>query len=264
MFSFDELLCKKGKPLIMGILNVTPDSFSDGGEAFSADSVISKVNKLCIEGADIIDVGACSTAPNNTIVSVEEEISRLKAFLPLVIKNSTVPVSIDTFRVEVAEYALSQGVHIINDESGVFSREMASLVKETGCGWVFMHTGNKNSSEIGEYINGVTSDVVSFFNDMKAKSTETGLSQCQLAYDCGIGFGKSRQDDLELLANCDILSQHSPLLVGVSRKRIIGELTGEAIPANRVEGSVAVAKLLSEDGAGILRVHDVKETREAI
>ncbi len=264
MFSFDELIRRKGKPLIMGILNVTPDSFSDGGEAFSAEAVISKVNKLCSEGADIIDVGACSTAPNNSIVSAEEEINRLKAFLPLVMQNSTVPVSVDTFRAEVAEYALSQGVHIINDESGVFSHDMASLVKRTGCGWIFMHTGNKNSSEIAEYENGVTGDVMSFFAFMKAQSIEFGLNPCQLAYDCGIGFGKTRQDDLELLANCDILSQFSPLLIGVSRKRIIGELTGETEPANRVNGSVAVARLLSEDNVGILRVHDVKETKEVI
>ena len=126
MFSFVEQIEKKGA-LVMGILNVTPDSFSDGGEAFSVDSVIEKVNELINDGADIIDVGACSTAPNNQIVSEEEEISRLKAFLPSVIASSTVPVSVDTFRSGVARCALELGAAIINDESGVFSTDMALL-----------------------------------------------------------------------------------------------------------------------------------------
>ncbi len=264
MFSFNDLINLRGRPLVMGILNVTPDSFSDGGEAFSIENVKSKVNKLCNEGADIIDVGACSTAPDNSIVSTDEEISRLKLFLPVVMENANVPVSVDTFRPEVAEYALSLGVQIINDESGAFSEEMAHLVKQNGCGWIFMHTGNKRSSEQAEYKNGVTSDVISFFSETKRKTLACGINPVQLSYDCGIGFGKSREDDLTLLANCDILAHYYPLLVGVSRKRIIGELTGESVPAKRVRGSVAVAKLLSEDGVGILRVHDVKETVEAV
>ncbi len=264
MFFFESLVKEKSAPLVMGILNVTPDSFSDGGQAFSAEAVVSKVNKLCNEGADIIDVGACSTAPCNQIVSVQEELRRLKSFLPLVIESSTVPVSVDTFRPEVAEYAISQGVSIINDESGCFSETMAELVKNSGCGWIFMHTSNKTSSETTIYKNGVTSAVLRFFADMKKQAMDYGINPSQLSYDCGIGFGKSRDDDLELLANCELLSKYSPLLVGVSRKRIIGELTGEADPQNRVQGSVAVAKLLSQDGVGILRVHDVKETVEAV
>lgn len=264
MFSFNKLLKAKGKPLVMGILNVTPDSFSDGGEAFTVETVKRKVNKLCEEGADIIDVGACSTAPNNSIVSVDVEIGRLKEFLPVVIDSATVPVSVDTFRPEVAEYALSQGTSVINDESGIFSKDMACLVKKYGCGWVFMHTGNKTSSQIAFYQNGVTESVVSFFSDMKKRALEYGICSEQLSYDCGIGFGKTRNDDMELLANCDVLSQYSPLLVGVSRKRIIGELTGESEPSKRVKGSVAVAKLLAQDGAGILRVHDVRETIDVL
>lgn len=264
MFSFDDLISAKGKPLVMGILNITPDSFSDGGQAFTNETVISKINRLCSEGAHIIDVGACSTAPGNSLVSPEEEINRLKNFLPLVMEHSTVPVSVDTFRADVAEYALSQGVQIINDESGSYSEKMASLVREYGCGWIFMHTGNKGSSQEAFYEDGVTKSVINFFNEMKNKALQNGIQLSQLAFDCGIGFGKSRDDDLELLANCDILSKYSPLLVGVSRKRIIGELTGEKVPAKRVAGSVAAARLLAQDGVGILRVHDVKETLQAI
>lgn len=264
MFLFDALLRGKSRPSVMGILNVTPDSFSDGGTAFSLENVKSKVDMLCSQGADIIDVGACSTAPGNHLVSEEEEINRLKQFLPVVIQLSTVPVSVDTFRPKVAEYALSQGASVINDESGCFKEEMAKLVKEYSCGWIFMHTGNKSSSQVQEYKYGVTQDVLSFFSDMRKKAISFGIDETQLAFDCGIGFGKSREDDLELLSNCDVLSEKFNLLVGVSRKRIIGELTGESEPLKRVKGSVAVAKLLAEDGVKILRVHDVKETLNII
>ena len=264
MFSFDNLLEEKRRPLVMGILNVTPDSFSDGAQAFSRETVIAKVKSLCNQGADIIDVGACSTAPVNDLASTEEELRRLELFLPLVLRESTVPVSIDTFRPEIARYAVQLGVSIINDESGAFNEEMAVVVKQYGCGWIFMHTGDKSSSQVAEYKNGVVQDVLSFFGEMKRRATEMNIALCQLSFDCGIGFGKTRDDDLTLLASCDVLSGYSPLLIGASRKRIIGALTGIDVPSERVEGSVAVAKLVAQDGAKILRVHDVAQTVEAI
>ena len=248
----------------MGILNVTPDSFSDGSEAFTQTDVLEKLNRLCNDGADIIDIGACSTAPNNIIVSEEEEIRRLKLFLPDIVKNSTVPVSIDTFRPRVAEYALSQGVSIINDESGCFDEDMAALVKRYNCGWIFMHTGNRSSKETAVYENGVMNDVLSFFDEMKRNAIIYGIDENQLCFDCGIGFGKTRDDDITLLSNCDILSQYSLLLIGTSRKRVIGEITGESDPKKRVQGSVAVATIVCADGASVVRVHDVKETVEAV
>lgn len=264
MFSFKGLLNTKNRPLIMGILNITPDSFSDGGKAFSEDDVLRKVRILCEEGADIIDVGACSTAPGNKIISEAEELERLKMFLPLVMKNSTVPVSIDTFRPDVVEYAVNLGVSIVNDESGAFNTEMAEVVKKYGTGWIFMHTGNKSSSEGSEYPNGVVSSVKSFFEDMRKKSIEYGLSEDQLCYDFGIGFGKTRQDDLTLLTSCAQFKEYSPLLVGTSRKRIIGEITGVVKPAERIIGSVTAGVLCACNGAGVLRVHDVKETVDAL
>lgn len=264
MFSFEELLLRKGGPLVMGILNVTPDSFSDGGTAYDECSVQKKTKDLCNYGADIIDIGACSTAPDNTIVSEEEEIRRLKFFLPIVIENSTVPVSIDTFRPGVAEYALSHGVSIINDESGVFNEDMAKLVRDYKCGWIFMHTGKSSSKDVVVYESGVVNDVLSFFSQMRKNAIIYGIDKNQLCYDCGIGFGKSRSDDITLLSCCDILSEYSPLLVGASRKRVIGEITGEKIPEKRVQGSVAVATIVCNDGASIVRVHDVKETVDAL
>ncbi len=263
MFSFKTLTEKKQRPLVMGILNITPDSFSDGGEFNGLSSALERLNKLYEEGSDIIDIGACSTAPNNTIVSVEEELNRLE-ILPELVKNAKVPLSIDTFRPEVARFALGNGVSIINDESGAFNPAMAEVVKEHNAGWIFMHTGGKTSKEVTEYENGVVEDVADFFNCMKNQAIEFGINEECLCYDCGIGFGKSRNDDIELLKNCKTLSQYSPLLIGVSRKRVIGELTGEKNPKERVAGSVAAAVCCAMNGAGVLRVHDVKETVDAL
>lgn len=263
MFSFKALIEKKNGPLIMGILNITPDSFSDGGEFNGLSSALERLNNLYEEGADIIDIGACSTAPNNTIVTAEEELKRLE-ILPRLVENAKVPLSIDTFRPEVAGFALETGVNIINDESGAFNPDMAEVVKEYNAGWIFMHTGGKSSKEAIEYENGVVEDVVKFFNLVKNQAIKLGISKECLCYDCGIGFGKSRNDDIELLKNCKTLSQYSPLLIGVSRKRVIGELTGEKNPKNRVAGSVAAAVCCALNGADVLRVHDVKETVAAL
>ena len=263
MFSFKELIEKKNAPLVMGILNITPDSFSDGGEANSLSSALERLNKLYECGADIIDIGACSTAPNNTIISVEEELERLQ-ILPELVKNSKVPLSIDTFRPETASFALNNGVDIINDESGVFNPCMAEVVKCHNAGWIFMHTGGKSSKETAVYENGVTDDVLSFFEDMRNQAVDFGIKEDSLCFDCGIGFGKTRNDDIELLRNCKKISSYSPLLIGVSRKRVIGEITGEKNPKDRVAGSVAAAVLCAVNGAEVLRVHDVKETVDAM
>ncbi len=263
MFSFKALTEKKNGPLIMGILNITPDSFSDGGEFNGLSSVLGRLDNLYEAGADIIDIGACSTAPNNTIISSEEELKRLE-ILPELVKNAKVHLSIDTFRPEVARFALENGVRIINDESGAFNPAMAEVVKEYNAGWIFMHTGGKSSKEISEYENGVVEAVASFFNDMKNRASDFGINEDALCYDCGIGFGKTRDDDIALLKNCKVLSQYSPLLIGVSRKRVIGELTGAKNPKDRVAGSVAAAVCCAKNGAGVLRVHDVKETADAL
>ncbi len=264
MFSFKNTVAEKGSALVMAILNVTPDSFSDGGEAFSVDSVIEKVNRFCLDGADIIDVGACSTAPNNTVVDETEELNRLRRFLPQVVKASTVPVSVDTFRPAVADYALSVGATIINDESGCFKPEMAAVIKAHDAGWVFMHTGDSDSHSIVDYNGDIIGSVLSFFREMRNKAADYGISDEQLCYDCGIGFGKSREDDLTLLSACDELSIFSPLLIGVSRKRIIGHITGIENPKERDYPSAVVAALVVSDGAQVIRVHNVALTNEVI
>lgn len=263
MFSFKKLSENKKRPLVMGILNITPDSFSDGGEYSSLSKAMERIEALCNEGADIIDIGACSTAPMSMIASEEEELARL-SILPQLIEKSTVPVSVDTFRPRVAEFALKCGATIINDESGEFSVEMASVVKAFGSGWIFMHTGGKSSAENSVYPIGVTDDVLSFFARMKKQATNYGINEDCLCYDCGIGFGKSRNDDVNLLSDCKKLSEYSPLLVGVSRKRVIGEIVSRQEPSERINGSIAAAAVAAYSGADILRVHDVSATVDAV
>mgnify|MGYP003292459712 CR=1 FL=1 len=263
MFSIYNSIIEKQRPLVMGILNITPDSFSDGGESFGLSSALERLHCLENECADIIDIGACSTAPMNELASCEEELKRLSV-LPELVKATNIPLSIDTFRPEVAEYALNCGVKIVNDESGSFSEEMARVVKEHNASWVFMHTGGKTSKEIKEYQNGVIKDILDYFEECKIKATMFGINPDNLIFDFGIGFGKSREDDLTLLRECERIADLYPLLVGVSRKRIIGEITNEQDSKNRVAGSVAAATLAAIKGAKILRVHDVKETVDAM
>lgn len=263
MFSFKKLLNEKNRTLVMGILNITPDSFSDGGECVSVKDIVEKIRLMETAGADIIDIGACSTAPMNGIVTEEEELRRLSV-LPELVKSAKVPLSVDTFRPSVARFALENGVSVINDESGKFSSEMAEAVKCFGAGWIFMHTGGKSSKEIAIYENGILNCVSAFFEAMKTEALSYGINEECLCYDFGIGFGKTRANDLELLNSCDAFVKFSPLLVGVSRKRVVGEATGCENPKERVFGSVAAAAVCAYGGAGILRVHDVKETVDAV
>lgn len=277
----------------MGILNYTPDSFSDGGEFFSAEAALRHAQAMCRDGADIIDIGCCSTAPGSSAVTPEEELARLKLVFPLIPQNVKLPVSVDTSRPEAARFALENGAVIVNDESGVFNPEMAALVKEFGAGWVFMHTGAKASqgakgylgrvaagaasflavtglhgqalaSQIeNEYPEGAAADALDFFSGMRKQALKAGINEKQLCYDYGIGFGKNRQDDAGLLRQTALFSDYKPLLVGVSRKRVIGAATCREVPAERVAGSVAAEAIAAYFGADIIRAHDVAEALDA-
>lgn len=261
MFTFEE--CKK-RTLVMGILNITPDSFFDGGESFSGERALENALRLQSEGADILDIGAVSTAPKSSPVSKEEEIRRLKTVFPLIPSKLDIPVSVDTKNSEAAKFALENGAVAVNDESGEFSEGTARLVKEHGAGWIFMHTGGKSSREEGLYENGVVAAVLDFFREMKEKALTYGINEKSLCYDYGIGFGKTREEDLTLIKNTKEFEAFRPLLVGVSRKRVIGEATGEKEPKDRLFGTVAAESVAAYLGAGILRVHDVKAAVDAV
>lgn len=249
----------------MGILNLTPDSFSDGGLYFEADAAARRARQLVDEGADILDVGACSTAPGKAPASLDEECDRLRRLLPSVMEAAgNTPVSIDTFRPEAAELALSLGAQIVNDESGAFSPEMAALVKRYDADWVVMHVGGADSSHAVAYPEGVTAAVRAFFAAMQNAAVAAGVPAERLCYDPGIGFGKTREDDLRLLASCGAFADFSPLLIGVSRKRVVGAATGESDPENRLYGTVAAQAVAVYGGAAIIRAHDVRAALDAV
>ena len=263
MFSIYNSITEKQRPLVMGILNVTPDSFFEAGKSFFAESAFNRALQIESDGADIIDIGGCSTSPGKTFASYEEELSRLKTVLPLIPNTVKIPVSIDTFRPRIAKFALENGVAIVNDESGVFSEEMASLVKEYNANWIFMHTGNKTSSEVAVYENGVVENVLGFFKSMKEQALNFGIDENKLCFDYGIGFGKTREDDLTLIKNTGVFNEFKPLLVGVSNKRVVGQATGREID-ERVFGTISAESVSVFLGADVIRTHNVKACVDSI
>lgn len=242
------------KVLIMGIVNVTPDSFSDGGDHFSPQDAIDCAFSLADDGADIIDIGAQSTRPGHTPVSDEEEWSRLEPVLKAVCGKISVPVSVDTYYPSVAEKALQAGADIINDVSGIISPEMAEIVKNTPCGWIIMHNGAGSVGEVKE-----------FFINSAEECERLGIDAAQLCFDMGIGFGKDYEENMELLAN---VSQYKiegyPLLLGTSRKRVIGAGSNQDNPKERVYGNIAADTAAILGGADIIRIHDVKNEKQGI
>ncbi|MCR4925851.1 MAG: dihydropteroate synthase [Clostridiales bacterium] len=258
-FSFD--LGKK--TYIMGILNVTPDSFSDGGDFVDADKAVEHALEMARDGADIIDIGAQSTRPGHTPVSAEEEMRRLKPVLQA-LKDKNLVISVDTYYPEVAKFALEISADIINDVSGEFNSEMAQVVKEYGAGWILMHTGGKSASETADYDGCVTDSVNEFFDDVLLKAKEYAIPLNNICLDCGIGFGKSYEDNLELLQNADLIKRDNiALLYAVSRKRVIGTATMVDEPKQRLYGTIAANTAAIMGGADIIRVHDVKECSQA-
>ena len=231
----------KNKTQIMGILNITPDSFSDGGFFYSDENAIRHAQKLIEDGADIIDVGAESTRPNFTPISADEEISRLEKILPA-IKNLGVPISIDTYKPEVAEFAITNGATIINDISG----SMFDVAKKFKVPIIAMHNQRISDGDI-------ISDIKNFFR----KNLRDDL---QIIFDVGIGFNKTQEENLTILKNLRELKfidgVEIPLLLGVSRKSVIGYATGFDVN-NRDEATGAISVLAASAGVNIVRVHNV-------
>lgn len=229
------------KTLIMGILNVTPDSFSDGGIFYSADAAIRHAEEMLKDGADIIDIGAESTRPGFTPVDAKTEIARLEKILPAVKKLGAV-ISVDTYKPEVAEFALENGADILNDVRG----EMFDVAKKFGAPIIAMHN-QKISSDI-------VYDIKNFFR----RNLRDDL---QIIFDVGIGFGKTQEENLTVLRNLRELKKidgvEIPLLLGVSRKSVIGYATGLAVD-QRDEATGAIGVLAVAQGVNILRVHNVK------
>ncbi|MDQ3322492.1 MAG: dihydropteroate synthase [Acidobacteriota bacterium] len=257
------------KTRFMAILNVTPDSFSDGGRFFSVDDALRQAEKLIDEGADIIDIGGESTRPNSESVSSEEEIRRVAPVVEAIAKRFDIPVSIDTSKSEVAESAVNSGAEIINDISGLrFDEKTAQVAARTNAGLILMHSrGDFAAMHKQTPVENIFSEVSRVFRQIVEKAEGFGVRRENIALDIGIGFSKTFDDNLELLAKLDKFAGEFagfPLLIGVSRKSFIGKILN-GIPANeRINGSLAAAAVAVWNGANIVRVHDVRATVEAI
>jgi len=252
------------RPRLMGIVNLTPDSFSDGGRFLEVEAALEHARRLLAEGADLLDLGAESTRPGAEPVPLEEERRRLLPVLEAVLALGA-PVSVDTRKPEVAEEALRLGAHMINDTSGLADPRVAEVAARYGAPLVVMHTPDpdpRRMMEAARYLD-VVAEVRAFLLKRARRAERLGVRQVIL--DPGFGFGKRKEHNLALLARLSELAGLGyPLLAGLSRKRTIGELTGVEEPADRVCGSVAAHLAAALRGARILRVHDVAAHREAL
>ena len=254
-------LLAKARPLVMGVLNVTPDSFSDGGCFLDPQAAIAHARRLAAEGADILDIGAESTRPYGGAVSVplDEERERLAPILPDVVALG-VPVSIDTLKAAVAAWALDQGAAIVNDVWGLQrDPDMARVVAVRGAAVIIMHNRDRADPAID-----IVADVTAFFERSLVIAAHAGIARERIALDPGIGFGKTAEQSLTCIARLDQWRGFGvPLIVGASRKRFIHSVAPSE-PVERLGGSIAAHLLAVENGASVVRVHDVAPTVQAL
>ena len=253
--------------LIMGVLNVTPDSFSDGGEFFTQDKAIERGLVLAREGAHIIDVGGESTRPGSKAVVVEEELHRVIPVIEKLRAKVDVPLSIDTSKAEVARAAIEAGASIVNDITGGRGDErMLPLIAQTKSALIIMHMqGIPTTMQIQPQYTDVVEEISDFFRQQYARAIGLNIDPMAIAFDPGIGFGKTLEHNLELLAQLERLRAHDrPLVVGVSRKSFLGKLIGSSEIRDRLVPGLALTSLLRGRGADVFRVHDVKENVYAL
>lgn len=248
------------RTLIMGILNVTPDSFSDGGRYNNLDSALEQAKKMIENGVDIIDIGGESTRPGHTQISVEEEIGRVVPVIEMLSKELDIIISIDTYKYQVAEAALKAGAHIINDIWGLQydNGEMAKLAADYNVPVIAMH--NQNGTEYSEDI---ILSMRKFFERTYEISDRYGISRDNIILDPGIGFGKGMEENIEVLARLEELRDMGKILLGTSKKRFIGTILGGLSTDERVEGTVATTVIGIGKGVDIVRVHNVLENKRA-
>jgi len=252
----------QARTYIMGILNVTPDSFSDGGKFLSADSAVRRGLEMIDEGADFIDIGGESTRPGSDAVPAGEEIRRVIPVIRELAKRTSVPLSIDTMKAEVADRALGEGAAIVNDVSGLRAdTSMAEIVARHHAGVVLMHMkGTPKTMQEDPSYDDVVGEVKSFLEERARAAAQSGIEQ--IIVDPGIGFGKTVRHNCELLRRLhEIASAGYPVLVGPSRKSFIGKIL-DAPAGERLEGTAAAVAVAVMNGANIVRVHDVKEMKQ--
>lgn len=257
------------KPLVMAILNVTPDSFSDGGEFFTVERALYQAEKLISEGADILDVGGESTRPNSRRISAEEEINRICPVIEQIAGRFEIPISVDTSKAEVSLKAVEAGAEIINDISGLrFDDNIAKVAAKHTTALVLMHLrGDFETMHRQVTVADILSEATDGFRRSIEKAESFGVEKEQIALDVGIGFSKTFEQNLELLAKLDKLVKEFsgfPFVVGTSRKSFIGKILNDAPADERLYGSLATNAIAVWNGAKILRVHDVRETVETL
>ncbi len=257
------------KTLVMAILNVTPDSFSDGGKFFSVDKALKQAEKFITEGADILDIGGESTRPKSVRVSSDEEIRRVVPIIQAIAKRFDTSISIDTSKAETAEKAVETGAEIINDISGLrFDEKIAEVAAKHRTGLVLMHLrGEFETMHKQNPVENILSEVTKGFHWSIEKAKSHHVGENQIALDIGIGFSKTVGQNLELIAKLDKLVKgfpNFPMLVGTSRKSFIGKILGNLPADKRLPGSLASMLIAVWNGAKIVRVHDVKATIESL
>ena len=256
-----QRLLAQNRPIVMGVLNVTPDSFSDGGEFIDPHAAIQHAQRMIDEGADIIDIGGESTRPyaGARPATLEEELGRLTPVLPTII-HLGVPISIDSMKPEVALWALSEGASIVNDVWGLQrDPNMARVVADHGVPVVVMHNRYKAEPNIN-----ILSDINAFFTHSLDIAAKAGIAKDKIVLDPGIGFGKTPEQSISVIAKLDTFRRFGrPLMVGASRKRFIDHVSPSG-PTERIGGSLAAHILAVFNGANIIRTHDVAETVQAI
>ena len=254
------------RTLIMGILNVTPDSFSDGGRYFDSRLAIEHGLQMVKDGVDIIDVGGESSRPGADPVPIEEELNRVVPVVATLSRETNCVLSVDTRKARVAKEALAAGAHILNDISALtYDAEMPAVARENGAGVILMHMiGDPKTMQVEPKYTDVVKEVSSYLGARILELEGQGLVRDSLAVDPGIGFGKTLEHNVSLLAHLDTLSPlRRPVVVGLSRKSFIGKITGRETPY-RLAGSLAAAAYVVQHGAHVIRVHDVKESCEVV
>ena len=254
------------KTHIMGILNVTPDSFSDGGTYLDPYKAVDKVAEMVQEGVHLIDIGGESTRPGASHVPAEEELKRIIPVIDRISKNISIPISVDTYKAEVARSAIDAGAHIINDISGLrFDPKMAEIAAKVACPVILMHIkGRPGNMQINPHYDSLIDEVMAYLEESINMAEQAGVAPEKIIIDPGIGFGKSFDHNLQLINRLDefrILGK--PILIGPSRKSFIGQIL-DASPEERIEGTIAAAIVALQKGAHIIRVHDVKEASKAV
>lgn len=252
------------RPLVMGVINVTPDSFSDGGEFLDPEVAIAHAKKLVKEGADILDIGGESSRPGSDTLPAKEELERIVPVLEGIIDDVKVLISVDTCKPRVARKVLDMGVHIINDITGLTSAELAGVVARHEAGIVIMHMqGTPKTMQKSPRYGDVVADILRFLRERVKRAEKEGICRESIIIDPGIGFGKTAEHNLEIISRLkEFKSLGLPVLVGASRKSFIGKVLDKDVDG-RLSGGLAMLSMSIQNGASIVRTHDVRESADA-